>query len=86
MKSASKTLAALSLLTPGRNGPSPGHLLAGWMQANCVANLGIANTMRAASAYDRVKYRPQHSLRFSLYRNQFDTLLEENGAPLRPLL
>jgi hypothetical protein len=56
------------------------------MQANHMAHLGIVNTMRAAYAFNRVKYGPQHRARRRLYRTQFASLLQENGAPSRPLL
>lgn len=52
------------------------------LQANHMAALGIANTMKLAYGYNRIKFRQQGARRKSLYREQFASLLEENGAPV----
>ena len=54
--------------------------LANWLHDNHMSALGIANTMRIAHAYHRLKFRRQDEWRRSLYREQFTELLEENGA------
>jgi hypothetical protein len=46
--------------------------------------LGIANTMRLARCYNRLKFGRQDSWRHRLYYEQFDVLLAENGALTRP--
>jgi hypothetical protein len=45
--------------------------------------LGIANTMRLAHAYNRIKFGKQEDRRRSLYREQFAAMLGENGPPTR---
>jgi len=47
-----------------------------------MSRLGIANTMRLAGAYNRLKFRRQDEWRGLLYR-QFAELLEENDLPMR---
>ena len=54
------------------------------LHANHMSRLGIANTMRLAHAYNRIKFRRQDDWRRSLYRESFAALLEENRAPRRP--
>jgi hypothetical protein len=54
------------------------------LQANHMSALGIANTMKLAYAYNRIRFRHQDAWRKSLYREQFASLLEENGAPVGP--
>src|SRR5438874_10338655 len=46
--------------------------------------LGIANTMRLAHYYNRLRFGRQDKGRRSLYRTQLRTLLEENGSLTRP--
>jgi hypothetical protein len=56
------------------------------LQANHMSLLGIANTMRLAHSYNRIKFRRQDDWRRTLYRTQFKTLLEENGSLTHPLI
>ncbi len=65
-------------------GPSLVRLLAGWLQANHMARLGIANTMRLAQSYNRIKFSTEDHWRRSLYEGQLDALLQENGGLTRP--
>ena len=58
--------------------------LAGWLQANHMSHLGIGNTMRLARVYNWVQFHRHHHWRRTAYRERFDELLEENGAPTRP--
>jgi hypothetical protein len=58
--------------------------LAKWLQNDHMSALGIANTMRLAYAYNRLKFGQQDSWRRFLYRKQFAALLNENGPPTRP--
>jgi len=46
--------------------------------------LGIANTMRLAHWYNRLKFHRQDRWRRALYQTQLATLLEENGRLSRP--
>lgn len=48
--------------------------------------LGIANTMRLAHAYNRLKFRRQDNWRRELYRESLSELLEENGPATRPMV
>ena len=52
---------------PARN--SLGRTLAGWLQASHMSHLGIANTMRLASTFNRIRFRRQDRWRRELYRN-----------------
>src|SRR5437762_12157147 len=54
------------------------------LHANHMSRLGIANTMRLAYFYNRLKFRRQDSWRRVLYPTQLATLLEENGGLSRP--
>src|SRR5207249_3276519 len=54
------------------------------LHANHMSRLGIANTMRLAYFYNRLKFGRQDDWRRSLYRTQLATLLEENGGLSRP--
>src|SRR5205823_13057479 len=54
------------------------------LHANHMSRLGIANTMRLAYFYNRLKFRGQDSCRRALYQTQLATLLEENGGLSRP--
>ncbi len=45
--------------------------------------LGIANTMRLAHAYNRLKFRKQDDSRRSLFRSNYPALLAENGPVTR---
>src|SRR5262245_62094335 len=58
--------------------------LAKRLHDNHMSRLGIANTMRLAHAYNRLKFRRQDNWRRSLYREQLPALLNENGALTRP--
>ena len=60
--------------------------MAGWLHASHLSHLGIANTMRLAHAYNRIKFYRQDRWRRSMYRNELPALLQENGAPTRPTL
>jgi hypothetical protein len=53
---------------------------------NHMSRLGIANTMRLAYFYNRLKYRRQDDRRRVLYKTQLSSLLEENGGLTRPPL
>jgi hypothetical protein len=48
--------------------------------------LGISNGMRMAHAVNGVRFRRQDAYRRAQYRDHFDELLQENGAPARPLI
>lgn len=48
--------------------------------------LGIANTMRLAHAYNRLKFRRQDRQRRKLYEQEGQLMLEENGPLTRPRL
>lgn len=74
----------VKLAGPARN--SFGRALAGWLQASHMSHLGIANTMRLARAFNRIRFRRQEHLRRALYRNELAALLEENGALTRPAI
>jgi len=54
------------------------------LHANHMSRLGIANTMRLAHSYNRLKFGRQDDWRRALYRMQLATLLEENGGLRRP--
>jgi len=54
------------------------------LQENHMFLLGIANTMRLAHYYNRLRFGRQDKWRRSLYRTQLRTLLEENGSLTRP--
>src|SRR5437763_964965 len=54
------------------------------LHANHMSRLGIANTMRLAYFYNRLKFGRQDDWRRALYRTQLATLLEENGGLSRP--
>src|SRR5437773_11992214 len=49
-----------------------------------MSRLGIANTMRLAYSYNRLKFHRQDRWRTGLYQTQLATLLEENGGLSRP--
>lgn len=66
--------------------PSARRTLAGWLHASHLSHLGIANTMRLARAYNRVKFRDQDRWRRELYSSQLPQLLNENGAPTRAVV
>jgi hypothetical protein len=53
------------------------------LQENHMFLLGIANTMRLAHYYNRLRFGRQDKWRRSLYRTQLRTLLEENGSLTR---
>jgi hypothetical protein len=54
------------------------------LHGNHMARLGIANTMRLAYSYNRLKFGRQEDWRRTLYRTQLSALLEENGSLTRP--
>jgi hypothetical protein len=54
------------------------------LHGNHMSRLGIANTMRLAHSYNRLKFRRQNSWRRALYQTQLATLLEENRRLSRP--
>jgi len=54
------------------------------LHENHMARLGIANTMRLAHSYNRMKFRRQDDWRRSLYKKELPALLEENGPLTRP--
>jgi hypothetical protein len=54
------------------------------LHGNHMSRLGIANTMRLAYFYNRLKFRRQNSWRRALYQTQLATLLEENRRLSRP--
>jgi len=58
--------------------------IAARLQANHMSRLGIANTMRLAYFYNRLKFGRQNRWRGALYQTQLATLLEENGRLSRP--
>jgi len=58
--------------------------LAKRLSADHMSALGIANTMRLAYAYNRIKFRRQDAWRRSLYHEQFAALLDENGPYTKP--
>src|SRR4051812_44054334 len=60
--------------------------LAKRLHHNHMARLGIANTMRLAHTYNRLKFHRQDHWRRTLYREQLPELLAENGAPTPPTL
>ena len=54
------------------------------LHANHMSRLGIANTMRLAYTYNRLKFGRQDDGRRALYQTQLSTLLEEIGGLSRP--
>ena len=58
--------------------------IAARLHANHMSRLGIANTMRLAYFYNRLKFGRQDRWRRALYQTQLATLLEENGGLSRP--
>ena len=56
------------------------------LHENHMSRLGIANTMRLAYFYNRLKYRRQDDRRRVLYKTQLSSLLEENGGLTCPPL
>src|SRR5207247_885759 len=54
------------------------------LHENDMARLGIANTMRLAYSYNRLKFGGQAQWRRALYRTQLRSLLEENGSLAGP--
>ena len=54
------------------------------LHANHMSRLGVANTMRLAHSYNRLKFGRQDDWRRALYQTQLSTLLEENGGLSRP--
>src|SRR5712671_8018552 len=60
--------------------------VANLLHENHMARLGIANTMRLAYSYNRLKFGRQDNWRRALYRTQLSALLEENGSLTGPLI
>src|SRR6266404_7226373 len=58
--------------------------IAARLHANHMSRIGIANTMRLAYFYNRLKFGRQDDWRSVLYQTQVATLLEENGGLSRP--
>ena len=58
--------------------------IAARLHANHMSRLGIANTMRLAYFYNRLKFGRQNRWRRVLYQTQLATLLKENGPLSRP--
>jgi hypothetical protein len=58
--------------------------LAERLNADHMSALGIANTMRLAHAYNRLKLHRQDAWRRALYRQHLTALLDENGPPPTP--
>ncbi len=54
--------------------------IAARLHANHMSRLGIANTMRLAYFYNRLKFGRQDRWRRALYQTQLATLLQENGG------
>ena len=55
------------------------------LQADHMSALGIANTMRLAHTYNRLKFGWEDNRRRWLYREKLQELIEENGPLSRPL-
>jgi len=62
----------------------PTTALAGFLQANHMQWLGIANTMRLAGTLNALRARKETAYRQAEYRNHFAELIGENGAPRIP--
>ncbi len=56
------------------------------MQAGHMSHLGLANTMRLANAYNRLKFSSRDRWRRSMYEQNLDALLQENGDLARPAI
>jgi hypothetical protein len=56
------------------------------LHQNHMSRLGIANTMRLAHRYNRMKLRREDDRRRQLYETQLAGLLNENGRLTRPLV
>src|SRR6202142_735508 len=59
---------------------------AGWLQAQHMSHLGLGNTMRIANTYNRLKFSSRERWRESMYEQQLDALLQENGGLARPAI
>jgi len=55
--------------------------LAGYLQANHMSRLGIANTMGVSRWYNGTQFRRHDRWRRAMYAQQLEALLEENGRP-----
>jgi hypothetical protein len=72
-------------LTPaGPDAPWLFRMLAGWLHANHMSRLGLANTMRLARVYNHIKFSRHDHWRRSMYVQHMDSLLQENGGLTRP--
>jgi hypothetical protein len=58
--------------------------VAKWLHENHMSRLAIANSMRLAYSYNRLKFGRQDNWRRALYRTQLRTLLGENGSLTAP--
>jgi hypothetical protein len=58
--------------------------LAGYLQAQHMKRLGIANTMRLAGALNALRHHRQLTFRKEQYRKHFAELIRENGASAGP--
>ncbi len=58
--------------------------LAQRLHADHMARLGIDTTMALAETYNRMKYGRIDAARRALYRDQWTSLIAENGVPRRP--
>ena len=56
--------------------------IASWLMASNMQWLGIRRTRRAAAFYNQFRCKEQDERRRKLYRENFDELIEENGAPV----
>jgi hypothetical protein len=59
-------------------------MAAGWLQANHMARFGIGATMKIANTYNRLKFSSLDRWRRSMYEQQLEALLAENGGLSRP--
>jgi hypothetical protein len=57
-----------------------------FLHHNHMSRLGISNSMRVAHAVNHVRFRREDAYRRAQYRDHFDDLLAENGAPRGPLI
>ena len=58
---------------------------AGYLQAEHMRRLGIANTMRLARTLNGLRHRREVAYRKVQYRDHFAELIRANGAPARPI-
>ena len=58
---------------------------AGFLQAQHMRRLGIANTMRLAGMLNGLRHRQELAYRRGQYRDHFAALVRENGVPTGPI-